>query len=197
MSIWDIPEYDLVLERMWAGGSSAAQIAVRLGSRFNRNMVIGRAHRLKLAKRPTPIIRHGERSANAVSRSAANQKRRAAMLQEESCDVQKRRAETATERKVRLLSALEAVETLRLSEQKRRQRMLARAEQSDRHQCAYPTGDPKHSDFHFCGLLVKPGSSYCLEHHAVCWKAYTLPANVPNPIPAPKVADGDVRFGGK
>jgi GcrA cell cycle regulator len=42
------------LQQLWAQGLSASQIAERLGS-VTRNAVIGKAHRLGLAGRPSPI----------------------------------------------------------------------------------------------------------------------------------------------
>lgn len=35
------------------------------------------------------------------------------------------------------------------------------------HQCRYPDG---HGPFTFCGHPVRPGSSYCGSHHALCYK---------------------------
>ncbi|HLI10567.1 MAG TPA: GcrA family cell cycle regulator [Alphaproteobacteria bacterium] len=43
-----------ILRRLWAQGLSASQIAEQLGS-VTRNAVIGKAHRLGLAGRPSPI----------------------------------------------------------------------------------------------------------------------------------------------
>ena len=43
------------LRRLWAQGLSASQIAKRLGTDITRNAVIGKAHRLGLAGRPSPI----------------------------------------------------------------------------------------------------------------------------------------------
>ncbi len=43
------------LRRLWAQGLSASQIAKRLGNEITRNAVIGKAHRLGLASRPSPI----------------------------------------------------------------------------------------------------------------------------------------------
>ena len=42
------------LQLLWAEGLSASQIAQRLGT-VTRNAVIGKAHRLGLASRPSPI----------------------------------------------------------------------------------------------------------------------------------------------
>ena len=42
------------LKRMWAEGQSASQIAKELGG-VTRNAVIGKAHRLGLQSRPSPV----------------------------------------------------------------------------------------------------------------------------------------------
>lgn len=44
------------LKAMWAAGKSAGQIASALGGGITRNAVIGKVHRLKLAKRATPNV---------------------------------------------------------------------------------------------------------------------------------------------
>lgn len=43
--------------------------------------------------------------------------------------------------------------------------------------CSYDIGDG--NVFSFCGAELRPGSSYCCEHHAIVWRA---------PPAAPKVA---------
>lgn len=35
-------------------------------------------------------------------------------------------------------------------------------------QCHYPLGDPKRSDFRFCGKPKMPDTPYCKEHHVIC-----------------------------
>jgi len=42
--------------------------------------------------------------------------------------------------------------------------------------CQYLTGEPKQRNF--CGKAVKPGSSYCSEHHKACYILWSraLPA---------------------
>jgi GcrA cell cycle regulator len=59
------------LQQLWAQGLSASQIAERLGS-VTRNAVIGKAHRLGLAARPSPI--RVERAPAAPRPAAANYK---------------------------------------------------------------------------------------------------------------------------
>lgn len=64
------PEEDSLLRGWWDAGVVVAEIAKRLDR--NRDMVIGRARRLKLPPRPSPII--GDKMASA--RKAADTRRR-------------------------------------------------------------------------------------------------------------------------
>ncbi len=57
------------LKAMWAGGSTASQIAENLGG-VSRNAVIGKAHRLGLESRPSPV-KPGEEKAKKVKPAAA------------------------------------------------------------------------------------------------------------------------------
>ncbi len=43
------------LEKLWAKGLSASQIASQIGDGVTRNAVIGKAHRLGLKSRPSPV----------------------------------------------------------------------------------------------------------------------------------------------
>lgn len=44
-----------ILRALWKEGLTASKIAVRLGEGVTRNAVIGKAHRLGLASRPSPL----------------------------------------------------------------------------------------------------------------------------------------------
>lgn len=44
-----------LLKKLWGEGKSAAEIAKALGGGLTRNAVIGKAHRLKLSNRVSPI----------------------------------------------------------------------------------------------------------------------------------------------
>jgi len=43
------------LQKLWGKGLTASQIAEKLGDGITRNAVIGKAHRLKLPSRPSPV----------------------------------------------------------------------------------------------------------------------------------------------
>ncbi|MGB3739810.1 MAG: GcrA family cell cycle regulator [Pontixanthobacter sp.] len=52
------------LQKMWEGGSTASQIAEELGG-VSRNAVIGKAHRLGLQSRPSPVKANEKKAASA------------------------------------------------------------------------------------------------------------------------------------
>jgi hypothetical protein len=61
---------DAMLRELWDEGLSALAISKRLGTR-SRNAVIGRANRLRLAKRPSPLSRPtGTRVVDRVTHTA-------------------------------------------------------------------------------------------------------------------------------
>lgn len=61
-----------LLRKMWGEGKTAAEIAKELGG-VTRNAVIGKAHRLKLSNRLSPIQQNTKKVA---SKPAANEERR-------------------------------------------------------------------------------------------------------------------------
>ena len=60
-----------VLRALWDEGHSTAEIGWRMG--LSKNAVVGKAHRLNLRARPSPICacRHGEGSPRPVTPSEA------------------------------------------------------------------------------------------------------------------------------
>ncbi len=63
------------LQKMWEGGSTASQIAEELGG-VSRNAVIGKAHRLGLKSRPSPVKANDKKKAakKAAPKPAASKK---------------------------------------------------------------------------------------------------------------------------
>ncbi len=57
------------LKKMWEGGSTASQIAEELGG-VSRNAVIGKAHRLGLKARPSPVKASDKKKATAKKPAA-------------------------------------------------------------------------------------------------------------------------------
>ena len=55
-----------LLTALWAEGKAAKEISLLIGGDVSRNAVIGKAHRLGLATRASPIIRHQKDIKNAT-----------------------------------------------------------------------------------------------------------------------------------
>jgi GcrA cell cycle regulator len=139
------------LRAFWAEGLSTAEIGRRMG--VSKNAIVGKAHRLNLTARPSPIRRDGEKAP----------RRR-----------QPRRAQGAT------LPALAASMTPmpvlepppRLPE--RSAPPALRAIPAPRAgarvtPCCWPIGEPGTRSFRFCDVDAIAGKPYCNEHSALAY----------------------------
>ena len=180
------------LTKMWEGGSTASQIADELGG-VSRNAVIGKAHRLGLKARPSPV-KPNEKEAAAPAPKAPK------------ADLPPRPLPTPRAAPPRAAPANELAEGAapkapsprivsvgpggflrqgpgdqqapippapprRLVPAKPSPEMAEKTgllELNDRI-CRWPMGHPGEADFHFCGEKVNPGFPYCVEH---CGRAY-------------------------
>jgi len=95
------------LRKLWGDGHTTGEIGKKLG--VSKNAVVGKAHRLGLKSRPSPI---------------------------------KRVAKPQQEEKERIFTITDLSSST----------------------CRWPIGDPKESNFRFCGATVFHGKSYCAEH---------------------------------
>jgi GcrA cell cycle regulator len=138
------------LRRLWGQGQTASRIADLLGG-VTRNAVIGKAHRLGLRGRPSPI----RRDDSAPARSAGPRIVPAAQP---------------------VKAELPAVEVSR--EVPRSSTPITQPAPTSQSKvagaggmrgCSWPMGDPKQPGFHFCGAEAVPGRPYCTTH---CGMAY-------------------------
>lgn len=144
---WTDARIDL-LRSSWEKGLTASQIAETLGEGVSRNAVIGKAHRLGLQARPSPV-KGGEVAVAAVlAESVANPVKPVA---------EARPVPVPVVRKPRPVVSTKPAKTtlLDLSEKV----------------CKWPIGHPGDADFHFCGKPSATGFPYCMEHCAVAYQA--------------------------
>jgi len=141
-----------MLKQLWGQGLTASQIAERLGG-VSRNAVIGKAHRLGLSSRPSPI-RGGAPSGPRPARKRASSAPRVAAA-----------PGTATATATRPAEETAKAETPPPAPK----RTPRRAATGGTKACMWPLGDPKEQNFHFCEEPAEPGRPYCAAH---CAQAY-------------------------
>jgi GcrA cell cycle regulator len=127
------------LRGLWADGHSTAEIGRRLN--ISKNAVVGKAHRLNLPPRPSPIRRTGE---GAPARPTAPRRAQGPTLPP-------------------LAAAIAApVPTLRAITPPPKQTLRATP-------CCWPIGEPGKPSFHFCNAGSVSGKPYCEEHAAIAY----------------------------
>lgn len=183
---WTEQRIDM-LRKLWGQGQTASQIATLLGG-VTRNAVIGKAHRLGLTGRPSPIKREGTEIA-APRRKPAAQRRQQPSL----APMPVSRATTAQSGQNSLGAQPEArfaAGTPRgshgatlgsgLAEPRAEPRVPESAApksssaprvaaQAGSKSCSWPVGDPKQPGFHFCGDAAEAGRPYCAHHCTIAY----------------------------
>ncbi|HZF75163.1 MAG TPA: GcrA family cell cycle regulator [Acetobacteraceae bacterium] len=129
------------LRGLWAEGHSTAEIGRRMG--ISKNAVVGKAHRLNLPARPSPIRREpAEGQARMPRSAAARPAARPAVPRPSPVPVMVAAAPTV----VRRFPPLSA----------------ARA-------CCWPIGEPGTKEFRFCSAEATSGKPYCAQHASVAY----------------------------
>ncbi len=142
------------LRALWAEGHSTAEIGRRMN--VSKNAVVGKAHRLNLASRPSPIRRDGEKTP----------RRR-----------QPRRASGSTLPVLAAsLAPMPAAESQRVADRPfvERAAPVLRAVPASRpgarvNPCCWPIGEPGTRSFRFCDVDSIGGKPYCAEHSALAY----------------------------
>ncbi len=195
------------LTKMWEGGSTASQIAEELGG-VSRNAVIGKAHRLGLKARPSPVKANEKEAAAPVPKPVkadlpprATPPPRASAARTVAPMANSDGTIPAPQNPLpRIVSVgpggflrqgpgdqqapIPPAPPRRLVPAKPSAEMAEKVsllELNDRI-CRWPMGHPGEADFHFCGVKVNPGFPYCVEH---CGRAYQaqLPRGARRPPP--------------
>ena len=150
-----------LLKQLWGEGKTAAEIATHLGQGVTRNAVIGKAHRLKLSSRVSPVQQKA--SANTNTRTDAPQHNAPApeSREETGANIAPAEDDESTPKLKRRKNGKDvpgAVKGVKM--QALRERM-----------CRWPIGDPQEDDFHFCGGRTASGATYCKKHADVAYQS--------------------------
>ena len=131
------------LRALWAEGHSTAEIGRRMG--VSKNAVVGKAHRLNLSSRPSPIRRDGvSQQPRPVRRVTGPTLPPLATVVEPAAPV------VVAPRLVPVPVAAP--------------RAYGRT-----HPCSWPLGEPGTRSFRFCDADSVPGKPYCPEHAQIAY----------------------------
>ena len=133
------------LKELWDQGLPTAQIGKLLG--FTKNAVVGKAHRIGLERRPSPIRRTAVKPDRKKARSPVMPK-----LNFENKLIEEKVS------KIKSTTFHPPVNNIFSKNAKRG--------------CEWPEGHPDEASFHFCGKERFDDKPYCLEHCAI---AYIIP----------------------
>jgi len=148
------------LRALWAEGHSTAEIGRRLG--VSKNAVVGKAHRLELPARPSPIRRDG----SGPARSRPPRRVSGPTLPPLTCT--RAVLPDASPAMVAPVAGTAAAARPALVN------VMARAQPQARPyarivSCCWPIGEPGSRSFRFCDAESVPGKPYCPDHAAVAY----------------------------
>jgi GcrA cell cycle regulator len=194
------------LKKMWHDGATASQIADELGG-VSRNAVIGKAHRLGLEQRPSPVKPGEEKEAKKaasvappVAATKPEPKAEAPEAQSAAPATPAHRGRQLTPQELQYRSIgpggfvrqgpgdqqapIPPAPPRRLVPAKPSPEVADKTGLLDLNDriCKWPIGHPGEPDFHFCGQQANPGFPYCVEHCGVAYQAQ-LPRRDRRPPP--------------
>lgn len=185
------------LKDLWAEGLSTAEIGRRLS--ITKNAVVGKAHRLGLPPRPSPIRRNGSKPKTAADKT---EQPAAAAVATPTAEAPAARSSTPVPSAVHpaqphttavptpaappspvATPALAVIDDKAARKEKAapvartgtKPKTLLRSISDPEPQkrrgpaCCWPIGDPGTPGFHFCGATPIPGKPYCEEHAQIAY----------------------------
>ena len=199
------------LKKMWAQGATASQIADELGG-VSRNAVIGKAHRLGLEQRPSPVKPGEEKEAKKPAATASARPAPkaetpkpasaapasttgSAAAQHPSPPAQRLTPQELQYRSIgpggfirqgpgEQQAPIPPAPPRRLVPAKPSPEVADKTSLLELNDriCKWPIGHPGEPDFYFCGEPANPGFPYCVEHCGVAYQAQ-LPRRDRRPPP--------------
>src|ERR1041385_2936912 len=188
------------LKKMWAQGATASQIADELGG-VSRNAVIGKAHRLGLEQRPSPVKPGEEKEVKKAAPAPAAAAPKAAAPKTDApkdaptaaaaspAATPRAPAHKLTPQELQYRSIgpggfvrqgpgdqqapIPPAPPRRLVPAKPSPEVADKTSLLDLNEriCKWPIGHPGEPDFYFCGQPANPGFPYCVEHCGVAYQA--------------------------
>ncbi len=170
-----------ILRTLWDRGMSASQISEQLGGNITRNAVIGKAHRLGLKSRPSPVKSESARKIPpAIPKVAVAPPVAAPIVPDRAVAAP---AAIITRPQVAPMPSPAPVPRRPRAEG---DKVITLLDLNDKI-CKWPIGHPDEDDFHFCGSPVNPGTPYCGEHCAVAYQSQLPRKDRPlRPLPMPR-----------
>ncbi|HEX4736015.1 MAG TPA: GcrA family cell cycle regulator [Allosphingosinicella sp.] len=185
------------LKELWSQGITASQIADELGG-VSRNAVIGKAHRLGLQSRPSPVKPNeeeegghaevdGPRAAPAAAPAAPAAAPEPRLTAEAAPAQAQPQPAQPPQPQIRSIgpggfvrqapgeqqSPIPPAPPRRLVPAKPSPEIADKTSLLDLNEkiCKWPIGHPGEPDFHFCGDQANPGFPYCVAHCGVAYQA--------------------------
>jgi GcrA cell cycle regulator len=148
------------LRALWAEGLSTAEIGRRMG--VSKNAVVGKAHRLNLPPRPSPIRRDGE---GAATRAIQPRRVTGPTLPPLNATAQSVTAQDTAPLAAAPVRQVAAPAAPRPATPSRPVAVRAAPYRSTRFAtCCWPIGEPGTKSFHFCDAEALTSKPYCSEH---------------------------------
>jgi len=148
-----------LLTKLWTDGLTASQIAAALGEATTRNAVIGKAHRLGLSGRPSPV-RSPRPARAAASRPSKprplNSAGRIPLLAKSGDPSRPSQVEPQMRTIIPMaeIPLGPSVSLLKVTDK----------------MCKWPIGHPGDEGFRFCGSSSRDGSPYCEGHAQMAYQ---------------------------
>jgi GcrA cell cycle regulator len=150
---WTAKSIDL-LRALWAEGHSTAEIGRRMG--VTKNAIVGKAHRLDLPARPSPIRKLDATGATPAPRRKPAPTREAAppaaAIGRAPPQPQPRPAPPLPIPSAPVASA-----------------QVSHFPRASLRSCCWPIGEPGQREFRFCAAEAAPGKPYCADHAAIAY----------------------------
>ncbi len=147
------------LRALWAEGLSTAEIGRRMG--ISKNAVVGKAHRLNLPARPSPIRRDGS---GAAPRPTAPRRVTGPTLPPLRTTEVAEPVVAAPRPVFQPKPAAREVAPVRTTPVRAVAPRVGRASV-----CCWPIGEPGTKSFRFCDAEAAQGKPYCVEHAQIAY----------------------------